>query len=65
MAQTTKDEVARHAVLIQLNAAHDKFAQKEQRAVERGDYVEAQVHHMYVQWIVRAYAAEADDPAPA
>ena len=61
---TEREAVARQATLLQLAAAHDKFSSREVKAVERGDYQEAQVHHNYVLWIVRAYQVELTDPEP-
>lgn len=63
-SKTDREQLARHAALLHLAAAHDKFAEREQVQVGRGDYVAAEHYHKYVAWIVRAYRAEMDDPTP-
>lgn len=52
----------RAAVLLQLAAAFDRFAEEEQVAIALGQYDVAEEAHLTGLVILRAYHAESDDP---
>ncbi len=54
--------LARAAVVRQLAAAYDRFAEEEQTLVAEGRYVEAEGAHVVAVRLLRAYQAELDDP---
>lgn len=62
VSATTHDP--KEAVLEQLAARYEYFAELEQTLVAEGKYTEAQGAHAYGQFCVRAYKAEMDDPYP-
>jgi hypothetical protein len=49
----------------QLASAHDRFAEREQVLRYEGRHVEAEGAHVLALRLLRAYEAEAFDPAPA
>ena len=62
---TGLDEIARAAVLFQLAQAHDRYVNVEKNAYGKGEAAEAEGAHQIQAWLLRAYAAEQDDPKPA
>lgn len=54
----------RTAVLDRLRAAHTRYIAIERKAWRMGETVEAEGAHQMALWILRAYAAERDDPMP-
>lgn len=55
---------AREAVLERLGAQHDHYVLVERRAWKRGEKAEAEGAHIVAIRLLRAYAAERDDPPP-
>ena len=54
----------RKAVLRQLAAAFDRYAELEQQLALVGDYAQSEGAHQMGVRILRAYTAEMDDPEP-
>jgi len=60
---TTKvDERARASCLLQLGLAHDRFIDLERTHRKREEHAAAEGAHRVSIWLLRAYAAERDDP---
>ena len=64
MQLTEQDAIARQAALLQYAAAHDRWSEEEQYAVERGEYAYGQYIHDMANHVLRAYRNELDDPEP-
>jgi len=54
----------REAALLRLDQRHTHFVLTERRAWKTGQTVEAEGAHQVATWLLRAYAAERDDPPP-
>jgi hypothetical protein len=65
MSKPTTAEEARQAVLLQLRGAHDHHVLDERTAWRRGLKGKAEREHDAATWLLRAYAAERDNPKPA
>lgn len=55
---------ARKEVIRTYARAYDDWATEEQQLIAEGKYPEAEGAHQHALWVVRAYKAEIDDPAP-
>lgn len=64
MKTPLRDMMARKAVIRQLAAAHDRFAEEEQMLRLIGKDVEAEGAHVMALRILKAYTAEMDDVPP-
>lgn len=62
MTTTDLDEAARQAVLLQLALAHDHFVSTERQAWKHDRKAEAAGARRVSTYLLRAYAAERDDP---
>jgi len=58
------DAEARAAVLTRLAVAHDHFEDTERHHRNLEEYAAAEGAHRVSLWLLRAYAAERDDPTP-
>jgi hypothetical protein len=61
---TTSADLAREAVLLQLDNAHEHFVAVARRAHKRGKAAEAAGAHKVAGWLYNAYIHERDDPPP-
>ena len=61
---TNETDTAKEAVLTQLAARYEHFAELEQLLIAEGKYTEAQGAHAIGQQIVGIYKSELDDPVP-
>ena len=57
-------DLARVRVLFHLAAAHDAWAELEQRLTGEGKTVEAEGARIFAQRVIRAWLAERDNPEP-
>lgn len=64
MKTPLRDMIARKAVIRQLAAAHDRFAEDEQTLRLVGKDDEAEGAHVIAVRILKAYTVEMDDPKP-
>ncbi len=58
------DDLARAAALTQLALAHDRFVDTEKHHRRLEEHAAAEGAHRVSIWLLRAYAAERDDPMP-
>jgi hypothetical protein len=58
------DTEARRNVLTALAIAHDRFVDTERMHRSREEHATAEGAHRVSIWLLRAYAAERDDPEP-
>jgi hypothetical protein len=58
------DDDARQNVLLQLALAHDRFVDTERMHRRREEHALAEGAHRITTWLLRAYAAERDNPQP-
>ncbi len=65
VSKPTTAEEARQAVLLQLGLAHDRFIDTERMHRKREEHAASEGPHRVSIWLLRAYAAERDDPKPA
>ena len=61
---TDLDAEARDATLTQLALAHDRFVDTERHHRRLEEHAAAEGAHRVSIWLLRAYAAERDDPQP-
>ncbi len=60
----TEPNDPRAAVLTALAIAHDRFEDTERHHRNLEEYAAAEGAHRVSLWLLRAYAAERDDPTP-
>ncbi len=65
MSKTELDTLARAACLLQLSLSHDRFIDTERMHRKREEHAASEGAHRVSSWLLRAYAAERDDPKPA
>ena len=64
MADAVQSSEARKAVLRQLLTAAKAWSALEERYRHEGRTIDAEGAHQHGIWVLRAYAAEADNPPP-